>query len=415
MCCRTLCWIFFLPFAVSVSAEGTPLAEHVDRFLVSYCLDCHDADSEKGDINLDFTEIDWNDPHAAITWAKAWDMIAEGGMPPEEKDQPTQAERDAVAAWLETQLLENDKPGGTVIRRLSREEYENSVSDALKIAFKVPRSFPSDPALHGFDNNGEDLFLSPPLMAQYLEIATAAADRVLPPPLKDRKIEKETTVIGPEDFTLNFTTGHEIDGVLRMNLSSDPLARGSVWLNRFEAKVSGVYRIRIDLSPYKPDGGHVPLIHLLAHEAGGNNYARASELPLLAEFELKDKQRKTYQADVELQRGQTIVVHYENAPLNSDQDKNRKWQPRVAGQLVDMFRADPEPGGRLDESRLREIRPGLELAGENRSDSGTGRTRRRGLRSRRTRGERIRFENGTTAGESRGDDVVLQVYDGTGD
>ena len=40
-------------------------------------------------------------------------------------------------------LLENDKPGGTVLRRLNKEEYEQSVSDLLKVPFAVPQGFPS--------------------------------------------------------------------------------------------------------------------------------------------------------------------------------------------------------------------------------------------------------------------------------
>ncbi len=325
-------------------AETSRLPEQVDTFLVEYCLDCHDANSEKGDINLDFLEIDWSDSHATMVWAKAWDMLEGRDMPPEDEKQPSGKERAAVVAWLEGALLENDRPGGTVLRRLSREEYENSVSDILKIRFKVPRSFPADMQYHGFDNSGAGLVLSPPLMAQYLEIATAAADNVLPPPLEQRRVKMETKSIDPDDFTLNFTTGHEIDGVLRMALSSDPLGRGSVWPNRFEAKVAGVYRVKIDLSAFKPGKGHVPVVHLLSRPADGNNFASADDLPLLAEFTVTDDRPKTFKADVELQRGETIVVHYENALLSSDQDKERTYMARIAEQLVDMFRADPELG-----------------------------------------------------------------------
>lgn len=324
-------------------AEPVALPEHVDSFLVEYCLDCHDEQSEKGGINLDFLEIDWSDPHAAVLWGKAWDMVEGGDMPPEEKKQPSEKEALAVIDWLGEKLLENDRPGGTVLRRLSREEYENSVSDLLKVPFSVPEGFPSDTVYHGFDNSGEDLVLSPPLMAQYLEIATVAADSVIPPPVEQRRTKKETTSIGPGDFTLNFTTGHEIDGVLRMALSSDPLARGSVWPNRFEAKVAGVYRVKIDLSAYRTTEEHVPLVHLLSHRADGNNYARASELTKLAEFEVTDETPTTFRADVELQRGETMVVHYENAPLSSDQ-RAKDYKERIAAQLLDMFRADPELG-----------------------------------------------------------------------
>ena len=77
-------------------------------------------------------------------------------------------------------------------------------------------------------------------MAQYLEIATSAADQVLPPKDEPRKVQRSPPSF-PWEFTLNFTTGHVVDGVLRMVTSSDPLARGSVWPNRFEGRTAGIY------------------------------------------------------------------------------------------------------------------------------------------------------------------------------
>ena len=121
-----------------LSAQPTPLPEHVDTFLVTYCLDCHDKQSEKGGINLDFLEIDWADPHAPALWGKAWNMIESGDMPPEDKKQPSDDEVLAVIDWLGEALLEHDKPGGTILRRLSKDEYERSVSALLKLPFSVP-------------------------------------------------------------------------------------------------------------------------------------------------------------------------------------------------------------------------------------------------------------------------------------
>ena len=342
---RFLCALTLLASVATTVAQVSELPEHVDTFLVTYCLDCHDEQSEKGGINLDFLEIDWTDPHAAILWGKAWDMIEGADMPPEDEKQPSEDEVLAVIDWLGGALLENDRPGGTLLRRLSQEEYENSVSDLLKIPFSVPESFPSDYAPHGFDNHAGDLVLSPPLMAQYLEIATAAADSVLPPPVGQRRIKKNTTSISPKDFTLNFTTGYEIGGVLRMVSSSDPLARGSVWPNRFEARVAGVYRVKIDLSYYRPTEGHTPVVHLLSHRAEGNSFAKASELTKLAEFTVTEETPQTFRADVELQRGETVVIHYENAALSSDQGNDRAaYLARLAGQLRDLWRDDPELG-----------------------------------------------------------------------
>ena len=278
---------FLLSFTAAV-AKVSELPEQVDNFLGNYCLDCHDADTRKGEVSLDLLEIDWTDPHSAKTWGKVFEVLQSGEMPPEKKKQPSDKEVHGISSWLSQVLLENDKPGGTVLRRLGKEEYENSVSSLLKIPFTVPRSFPTDFVSHGFDNHGEELVLSPPLMAQYLEIATAAADSVLPPPIGRRNVKKDTVDILPGEFTLNFTTGHVVDGVLRMVTSSDPLARGSVWPNRFEARTAGVYQVKVDLSYFKPVENHIPEVHLLSRRSDGSNFARASGLTKLAEFKVPE-------------------------------------------------------------------------------------------------------------------------------
>ena len=83
-----------------LSAKVSKLPAQVDTFLVQYCLDCHDKQTMKGDLNLDFLEIDWADPLAIKTWSKALKMIESGEMPPEKKKQPSDKEVHEVAkAW----------------------------------------------------------------------------------------------------------------------------------------------------------------------------------------------------------------------------------------------------------------------------------------------------------------------------
>ena len=162
-------------------AAGAPIPKDAENFLVNYCLNCHDADSEKGDLNLDFTEIDWSDSAAIKTWSRVYDALDAGEMPPKKKKQPAVAERKAMIAWLDGALSRFDRPGGTVLRRLNRSEYERSVRAALGVPFEVGRGFPDDPKHHGFDNQGEGLILSPPVLQQYFTLAGQAADFLIPP------------------------------------------------------------------------------------------------------------------------------------------------------------------------------------------------------------------------------------------
>lgn len=339
-----LCLIIILATLTREGFADEPIANSAREFIASYCLDCHSGDDAEAGIHLDVQEIAWEKHHAAEVWTRVFDALKAGDMPPVDAGQPSAKERKAMLAWLDETLTKHVPAGGTVFRRLNRLEYENTVRDVLGIPFSVPRSFPADTESHGFDNVGEGLVLSPPLMAQYLKIATSAADALLPPPVKTAAVSPKTVNVGLGDFTLNFTTGHEIDGILRMVSSSDPLARGSVWPNRFEARLRGIYVVEVDISKFKPTKEHVPVVHLLAHSAAGQAFTKATTLRKLAEFKIENTQANTFRATVELKRGQTVVIHYENAPLSSDKTDNQEFLKRISGQLLDSFRKDPELG-----------------------------------------------------------------------
>lgn len=343
---KSLCVLMIVLLCNQLGASE-PLPSQSIQFLNTHCTDCHSGDDAEAGIQLDSDSagtltIDWTKHSSQQLWTKVHKAISDGVMPPSDAQQPTESDRSAMLDSLDKILTKYIPPGGTVLRRLNRQEYELSVRDVLKIPFSVPESFPADTQLHGFDNIGEGLVLSPPLMAQYLEVATAAADVLIPPQKAIVTATPKTTEVGPDAFTLNFTTGHQIDGVLRMVCSCDPLSRGSVWPNRFEAQYSGVYDVAIDLSPFKFTADHQPIVHLLARNTDGANFQKVSEMRKLAEFQITNDTRKTFTATVELMRGQTVVVHYDNAVLSSDQGPD--FIPRTSGQLLEAFRDDPELG-----------------------------------------------------------------------
>ena len=345
----TLASIAILFFSeIGFANETEVIPEFVDEFLVEYCLNCHDEIERKGEINLDFVEIDWSDPHATDLWARAYEMLEAGEMPPKKKKQPSATERQSVVSWLNETLVRNDPPGGTVLRRLNRQEYENSVSDVLGIRFKAPESFPSDLEYHGFDNVGSGLVISPPLMAQYFEIATSAADIVIPAAKEREIVPIETSLVGPSDFTLNFTTGHPIDGILRMVASSDPLARSSVWPNRFEAKATGRYKATLRLSSFRPVDGHKPIVKLFGFRTSGSSYSKTSTLRELGQLRVNGEQAEDYEVEVDLQKGETVVVHYDNSDLSSDTDEG--YLERIADILQQAFRDDPLLGAAWKEA-----------------------------------------------------------------
>jgi hypothetical protein len=334
-----------LPFVgatvmTTAASDLAPIPGEVDQFLVKYCLDCHDADTEKGDVNLDFVKIDWKDMESLHRWSMAHEALDTEEMPPEDKDQPSAEERAAVVAWLDDSLTRLVPPGGTVLRRLNREEYENSVREIIGIPFAVGNGFPVDSERYGFDNVGEALVLSPPLMAQYVKIATGIADSLIPAALPEDANKPKVVNVAPMDFNQSAAT-NLIDGVLRLTKSGKKLHPTSALPVNFEAKVSGVYQLECDLSAFKPASGHVPLVQIFKQKAEDGSSAVISKLPMACEWRLDSEEAKTYRAEFELQRGETVAVHYKNGPLQSEQSKDFK---SLGDYMLSVFANEPALG-----------------------------------------------------------------------
>lgn len=157
------------------------------------CFDCHDADSAKGDINLDILNGHGDERFDVRMWDKVREQLRNGTMPPKNKPQPTPEQREAILKWIG----ENEKavlatpprdPGSRKVRRLTRHEYNNTLHDLLGVSVKPGDDFPADGAGgEGFDNNADTLILSPLLIEKYIGGADAALNEVFAKPdLKQR-------------------------------------------------------------------------------------------------------------------------------------------------------------------------------------------------------------------------------------
>jgi len=81
-------------------------------FLRSYCMECHDADTEEGDINFD--AINGVTADNAELWKRVWEQVSLRQMPPaDESNQPSRLERIQLSNWITQQLtvVMKDKGG----------------------------------------------------------------------------------------------------------------------------------------------------------------------------------------------------------------------------------------------------------------------------------------------------------------
>ena len=168
----------------------------IKPLLQDYCFDCHGDGAKKGDFVLDeykSTEALLKD---RLAWLRIWENVRTDLMPPsKEKFQPNVEERKAILAWIEKKIFKldpnNPDPGRVTIRRMNREEYQNTIADVVGVQFDANENFPADDTGFGFDTIGDVLTISPLLMEKYLGAAEEIAAKALP---EDAGMPKPLTI-----------------------------------------------------------------------------------------------------------------------------------------------------------------------------------------------------------------------------
>ena len=119
------------------------------------------------------------------TWQKVAEMLGNGLMPPEDAEQPTEAERAQLQKWVDEYLAiearARRRPGRVILRRLSNAEYTYTLRDLTGVESLDPaREFPADGAAgEGFTNTGSALVMSPALVTKYLDAAKEVASHAV--------------------------------------------------------------------------------------------------------------------------------------------------------------------------------------------------------------------------------------------
>lgn len=184
-------WVLFLTagcFALNAAGSQQPgsqtFSTHLKPFLAQYCVSCHGNEKQKADLNLqafgDQTVLLEN----RKVWEKVKEMLASREMPPDSKPQPEEEQRHAIIRFIEVELARLDcdgqvNPGRVTLRRLNRNEYNNTIRDLVGVDFKPAADFPSDEVGYGFDNIGDVLSLPPILMEKYLAAAEQIATNAI--------------------------------------------------------------------------------------------------------------------------------------------------------------------------------------------------------------------------------------------
>src|ERR1700722_12023493 len=69
-------------------------------FIESRCIECHDADSKKGGLDLKALSTQLDDAPTEARWTYVFDRVQRGEMPPKKKERPPVAEIDGFMKSL---------------------------------------------------------------------------------------------------------------------------------------------------------------------------------------------------------------------------------------------------------------------------------------------------------------------------
>ena len=167
-----------LRFVILTLFSALASAAEPRAFLEKHCYECHDKETKKGGLDL---ESLGSEKQQLEHWIKIHDAVADGEMPPaKKKTQPTATERNAFVAELDTRLTVASTaahPAGIQLRRLTRQEFENSLKDLLALPrLDITGMLLADGRVSGYDKIASGLDLSPGHLAAYQEAIEKALD-----------------------------------------------------------------------------------------------------------------------------------------------------------------------------------------------------------------------------------------------
>lgn len=294
------CLAIYLPTGSAIE----PFAHHADEFkeqvaplFKKYCISCHGGKKPKGDLNLeDYPNGEAFNNKTELLHALVQN-VKHGDMPPANKPQPTMPERDKLTAWLEAALVRSELqgkrvPGRVTMRRLNRNEYNNTIRDLLGVDFKPADDFPADDVGYGFDNIGDVLTLPPLLLEKYLNAAERIADQAMKPVAK------------PSPGTQRRFQGRE----MQPRNTGSPFSKN----NQFRALNTNA-ELHVEFA-FPKTGKYQIRIRAFGQQAGNEPPRLALKLDnrVVKTFNVtaveSDKDpRKTYEAEVEVKEGQHKV------------------------------------------------------------------------------------------------------------
>jgi len=365
------------------AADDTPKV--VQQFLGKYCLECHDADVQKGDRAFDAFALPLKSVTDLIEARDIIDQLTLKEMPPKKADQPKDDERIAMIRALRDGTVAahakfQTTGSRTVMRRLSSREYENTLAvlfgrrvDTLGLT----ADFPKEKTSEHMDTIGKSLVTSGFLVDQYFQSANRLVETRLGKPAME-----------PKDWRFNshFVQYEELSGSHKsafnyryLNLyeqpNTDTRQGGYGHIEDFlkGVPVSGLYDLEVEATALHRDTHYDPAIFGIDFSEpfilgvvpgdvtkGHIHYPQAIE-PLLATAVVPDNTPTWFKFRVWLEAGQTPRFIFPNGPFESRASVvtiNKKYKDEFKSDVGSsgVGRAHILKEGKLPHIRISEIK-----------------------------------------------------------
>ena len=263
-------WVAFTSVISAQQPKGADEFEsRIKPFFEANCIGCHGPKKSKGKVTLHTLDGDLAAGHDTERWEKILEMLKSGEMPPDDEPQPSDADRKAIAEWIDAGLRVSMEKADQVAvapttRRLTNFEYENTMRDLLGFKLKLIDDLPVDPVKpYKFNNTAEFMRMGPEQIDRYLECSRRAM---------------ASAIVDPEKPEVHKTRTEWKSGASDDGLGSNEIG---VWGNRRGTPATGTglksfpstgeFRIRVKAAANLPPGvAELPLRLVMGYSLNEN-------------------------------------------------------------------------------------------------------------------------------------------------
>lgn len=255
-----------------------------------YCIDCHDADNSKGDLDLDKVLEDKGYDKDLI-----FENLITSKMPPKDKKQPSKHEKQVMLNWLTEQQNKLKVPSK---QRLGRHEFIQTSNDLLGTNLDYSKKIKNDQGTYRFDSNRK-ILLTRDLMSSYFSVTDEMLDMAYPKKKSKVATWSSNTLMPTVKEYSQYTKKYK-EGILFSWTRAKNGTPYAFFYKGFKAPEDGYYDVNIEAAKVANFKDHISLI------ISGGKYFKTTALThpqqILKVVSLYNKKLKNYQYRVFLKK-----------------------------------------------------------------------------------------------------------------